>query len=694
MCPASGSGHGSFIDTDICFDKYGFPYIPAKRLKGCLLDCAALLMDWELCNEEEIRKLFGEKGSSQGGTLSVSNAYIENYANIYSQLDNSSDEEKKSLNRISVINQFTSVRTRTAINEEGIAKEGSLRTTRVINSGNIFYAETGLLDEESAGLLNKCCKALRHMGSNRTRGLGAVKLTCQITSEQNINAINIKISEKCSKLKLYIRLDSPVMLSGNSAAESLDYIPGSTILGYFAGQYLVNNEADDNFCRMFVDGGRNGLSFSNFYVSDKHRSSYYPAPLTCKKEKKGIGRCYNRTFMEIEKEATKAISAKYIRDIADIPFDDAEFTLDKERLKAVEKEVFYHHERPDNKECDKGIESFYQYNAIRAGQYFTGEIEGQEQDIQKVAEILNRNSGKMKIGKSRTAQYGMVSVESYKEICSDEEMLILKPNGLFAVVAQSQLILLDEAGSIVTNSDKAQKSLLNKIKLCGQCTSEAVFQKTSYIGGYNRKWNMERPPVPAFAAGSVFVYKYEGADEVKIPKYFKIGERQHEGMGRMYIWTNTDAQRKCFSKGEWKQAAMLGKSNASDNPLEPYKDNMSRQEKLLALKNRAIAQAKEVDINSSTIGGLLVKCLNSKDYDAFKAYAAGIKDTKKKERVLRQLFYEDNSSREKTYAVKDRAAELREDIGTNWKFYYVYMLTECKLNLRMKETAIGGDNND
>lgn len=36
LCASSGDSFGSLIDNDICYDKYGFPYIPAKRLKGIL----------------------------------------------------------------------------------------------------------------------------------------------------------------------------------------------------------------------------------------------------------------------------------------------------------------------------------------------------------------------------------------------------------------------------------------------------------------------------------------------------------------------------------------------------------------------------------------------------------------------------------------------------------------------------------
>lgn len=34
FCTGSGEGFNSTVDTDAVFDEYGFPYIPAKRLRS------------------------------------------------------------------------------------------------------------------------------------------------------------------------------------------------------------------------------------------------------------------------------------------------------------------------------------------------------------------------------------------------------------------------------------------------------------------------------------------------------------------------------------------------------------------------------------------------------------------------------------------------------------------------------------
>jgi len=47
LCAASGSGFSHTIDTDIVYDRYGLPCIPARRIKGCLRDVAKYIMPEE-----------------------------------------------------------------------------------------------------------------------------------------------------------------------------------------------------------------------------------------------------------------------------------------------------------------------------------------------------------------------------------------------------------------------------------------------------------------------------------------------------------------------------------------------------------------------------------------------------------------------------------------------------------------------
>ena len=40
LVPGSGQGWANIIDSDIVYDQYGFPYIPARRIKGLIKESA------------------------------------------------------------------------------------------------------------------------------------------------------------------------------------------------------------------------------------------------------------------------------------------------------------------------------------------------------------------------------------------------------------------------------------------------------------------------------------------------------------------------------------------------------------------------------------------------------------------------------------------------------------------------------
>ena len=44
LCVGSGYSYAGIIDSDICYDALGLPYIPARRLKGCLREAAELML--------------------------------------------------------------------------------------------------------------------------------------------------------------------------------------------------------------------------------------------------------------------------------------------------------------------------------------------------------------------------------------------------------------------------------------------------------------------------------------------------------------------------------------------------------------------------------------------------------------------------------------------------------------------------
>ena len=78
----SGQGFGTVIDTDIVFDEAGIPFIPAKRIKGCLLDAFKEVKDMSGISEIfniQCEDIFGKIGSEKSAPVYFSNLVIENY---------------------------------------------------------------------------------------------------------------------------------------------------------------------------------------------------------------------------------------------------------------------------------------------------------------------------------------------------------------------------------------------------------------------------------------------------------------------------------------------------------------------------------------------------------------------------------------------------------------------------------------
>lgn len=188
-----GEGRGAMIDSDIVFDESGLPYIPARRVKGCLRESALEVSEMFDLSEMDkkmygvIKELFGETGSMKSGPLEISNLYIEDYKQNKLWLDyfQSKYTTENLFSKEQILKTFTSIKQHTAIEKDGIAKDTSLRTFRVLNKSNIFSGKIRILSEidlDSMQLLAFSVRNLRYMGTNRNRGLG--QINCKLLDSE------------------------------------------------------------------------------------------------------------------------------------------------------------------------------------------------------------------------------------------------------------------------------------------------------------------------------------------------------------------------------------------------------------------------------------------------------------------------------------------------------------------------------
>lgn len=212
----SGEGYGAVIDSDIVFDDLGLPFVPAKRVKGCLRASTT-----EVCQMLErsgwndliperpeaglarlglrdiVDRLFGYPGQAEPAPLYISDLRLEGYDGIRRTIEHFRRDYPELFLPQAVLGTFTSIRRQTAIDPgTGTARTHSLRTARVLNKGKRFLGDIGLdispgdvWLETAESLLYLGCLNFRAMGKSRNRGLGEVRCKLSGVEEGTANRL-------------------------------------------------------------------------------------------------------------------------------------------------------------------------------------------------------------------------------------------------------------------------------------------------------------------------------------------------------------------------------------------------------------------------------------------------------------------------------------------------------------------------
>ena len=263
LCCYSGEVYNTTVDTDVVYDDYGLPYIPAKRLKGCIREAALELYEMGLL--PHYNAIFGKEGSD-ASAFTISNAKLKNYEEIVNGLNQF--EKADFVNQQKVLSLFTYLRTQTAVDTNtGTAIENSLRTLRVLKKGLIFHADVDLKNNDYAEEFKNAVSMVKHMGVSRTRGLGLVELKVENSLSTSVNHVLFKENELKdeNKISYTIHLHSPLICKSaqGNQAKTEDYIVGSKVLGLIA-----RSMGNDAYQKVMND-----IVVSNAYVSlDGNRS--------------------------------------------------------------------------------------------------------------------------------------------------------------------------------------------------------------------------------------------------------------------------------------------------------------------------------------------------------------------------------------------------------------------------------------
>lgn len=608
LVPGSGQSWANLIDSDIVYDQYGFPYIPAKRIKGLLKESALELEEFGILEKNTSHLIFGNN-EIKGHHFVLYNALLDHITELQNEYRTLDNQYLKYLNKYIVLDYYTNIRYQTAIDEYGIAQKNTLRSVRAIDKGNTFYSIVEY-EEDDEDILEKCLKNVKHMGLMRTRGFGEVELSLDSyeskkDNKKKENGIAELEDNQDYDIKLYLENQSALVISSIKGQKTLDYISGSSVLGYFAHFYLLNHEVDNRFYDLFVKGK---VRFSNGYISDENWNEYYPVRESVYKEKVG-NRYFDQSLEKLNPNRSK-VRNKY---------------MSKEGyLKEVKKEIIYHHRRPDDKSIGHVISNegneqgiFYQNEAISAYQRFIVHLYGKGKDLKEVLE----NVGKyIQIGASKYVQYGKVIIDHIKYTQESKRIIPAGTEVMCTLISPVVLLNNRNESLVTTKAIESQLPLENVTSYLDQTT----------LGGYNTKWQLQKPSYTAYKAGSCL----KGTLTNDLENMFVLGSLTQEGNGIIMVQT--------ISEIEKQQINRRPTFNFKNTTLPKYlkniiitsiKENM-KLDILKAFKEKEI----DKELTAASIGRVL-NMIKNQSWNDFKKDVSGIADDNKKV-LVEHLIYE------------------------------------------------------
>lgn len=587
LCSGNGYSYYGTIDSEAEHDDLGIPFIPARRLKGCLRECAKLLRDAGLWEEstDPLNYLFGVSGDDSTKGIKIENAYISGYEQIKVGLKllQENKEIKKYISPYEVLDLFSDVKAQTRM-ENGVADDNSLRFTRIIHQFSPFDKENRLefiakveYPYGQEDKLEQICKSLRHIGMNRNRGLGCVKCEFKAEDKAADTKDEIKIVENVEinkdlnqKLNITVFFENlgPLIISGDDKNTTLKYISGKSVLGALAGSYLSidgNSADDEEFVRLFLSGD---TIYSDFNISDGEHI-FYPAPSFINKMKKSKKYVNSLKYSDNQGYSSddynpangnqpKKLKGKYIY-LENSNKSGALNILDCN----TKQRVIYHHRRGDDA-------LLYSQTALKEGQIFAGSIICGSQYYELLLGLLKNTN--FSFGKSKTAQYGKCRIISLNtDIINDFNV---KKDELIYVSLASRGIFSDDYG-YTQEPKKVYKIIGEQLGLLnGKVDVDIQIGETDYpfcsiqpamIYGYSGVWNLRKAPIAGIESGSTFVYK--AAKDVGIKNYY-VGERNLEGFGKVSIYKGDELPYELKVDNE------DNKSTKADNELSNVNDEV------------------------------------------------------------------------------------------------------------------------
>ena len=338
-----------------------------------------------------------------------------------------------------------------------------------------------------------------------------------------------------------IRTLSPILLTwvtgDTNMVSTLDYIPGSVLLGIFAKKYIDkkdlggNAHEDQYFYRCFLNSS---ICFTNACLSksnENDRSTFYPTPLSIQSSKEDEKEIYD--LMITSKKQTENLG------------NYCEIINDKIHLASASRSINFHHSRKDRVKGHSDDGTIFNYESLDPLQEFSGWIIGEKADLKIILDLI-RSKMKINIGRSKQIQYGEAELELLYDIPDNpiSEVNTFNPDRLnnpFILTFWSPALIYNENGFPSTSITELKKYLSSCLEVkYGDIHILQAFKKSEVVENFVSKWLLKKPSETCFKAGSCFKIRIEGLNgniKEKLTELQKtgIGERTGEGFGRFLV---------------------------------------------------------------------------------------------------------------------------------------------------------------
>jgi CRISPR-associated protein Csx10 len=338
-----------------------------------------------------------------------------------------------------------------------------------------------------------------------------------------------------------IRTLSPILLTwvtgDTNMVSTLDYIPGSVVLGIFAKEYIDKNDLgrnaheDQYFHRCFLNSS---ICFTNACLSEsngKDRSTFYPTPLSIQSSKEDENEIFD--LMITSKKQTEYLG------------NYCEIIGDKIHLASASRSINFHHSRKNRIKGHSDDGTIFNYESLDALQEFSGWIIGEEADLNIILELIGSKM-KINIGRSKQIQYGKAELELLYDIPDTPISEVHtfnhdRLNNPFILTFWSPAIIYNKNGFPSTSITDLEKYLSSHLVVQPEDIHILeAFMKSEVVENFVSKWLLKKPSETCFKAGSCFKIQIEGLNN-NIKRLFAelektgIGERTGEGFGRFLV---------------------------------------------------------------------------------------------------------------------------------------------------------------